>query len=160
MEGKPLQMGEVAYDKLARYLAEFAEVKFYVVEQFLVRTRRAGDAGKMRYVKEWDPVPAARAIGKIEGQAELLAAPVYFQNSSLMREAAQMFRLPLNRSHRMNAILHGLHYAHVHLGLMPDREPLKLDDSGPSPATVIAVPANSSMHAAWKKAARRSKRRP
>lgn len=140
-DGKPLQMGEVQYEELAMLLEEYHPIDFFVVEQFMVRTK-SSKAGKNHRVAEFDKAIAARAIGKVEARAERLGVPVHFQQSSILEGAAGMFGIK-RRSHQkdvLSAVLHGLHYAHIHLGLAPTvKDWSSAEDDTPAQTVVVAM---------------------
>lgn len=154
-DGRVIQMGEVQYGpKLANFL-HWQEPDIYVIEQFRVRTKRAGKANQMRYIKEFDEVPAARAIGAIEIYAIWSNKPVYFQEPSAMGAASQMFGLPLNRSHQLNAALHGLFWLHKNRGLLPKADFLPLPEEPKRSTRVVTLGEGESMTKAWKRARKR-----
>lgn len=110
-------IGEATYGrKLWFTLMGHHPVDFYVYEEFRNRPRGKKE---MRYMKYWDKVIAARAIGFIEMRAIMLDIPVYPQEPAIKPLTAQAFNLPNDRDHMMNAVLHGLHYAKANLGLLP-----------------------------------------
>lgn len=156
MQGTVLRMGESAYpDKLYNLLTcDIPDI--YVVEQFRVRTRRAGEEKNMRYVQEFDLVPAARAIGAIETWAVHNNRPVYFQEPTIMSRSAQMFGLPMNRSHQLNAALHGLWWLHHNRELMPMERPIIPNEEPIRGSTqIVSLGEGESM----RKALRRAKKR-
>lgn len=120
-DGKPVQMGTVAYAQLWSGLLSKWNPAFYVVEQFKVRTSRNRTA--KHYTQEWDPAVTARAIGKIELAAEQNNKPVHFQQPDIIQAAGPMLGIKTegfrSAQHSIDAILHGWWYAHKHWGVMP-----------------------------------------
>lgn len=152
VEGAIQRMGEAKYGKPLKQMLFDTVPDYIVVEQFRVRTRRAGEANKMRYVKEFDEVPAARAIGFIESRAIELGLEVYFQEPNVMESASKMFGLPLNRSHQLNAALHGLFWLHKWRRLTPkDRLVVPVTDPVTRDTTIITLKEGDSLAKALKR---------
>lgn len=127
LTGKPLEMGEVQYgDELLNVIRSKGKVGFYVCEDYRFRSKARGVQGGYRYTPDWDPGIAARAIGYIDMGAKMYGIPCHYQPSSVLTLTAQAFNLYVGRdkSHPtdyMAAVLHGLHYARKHLGLIPNQ---------------------------------------
>lgn len=152
--GKPIQMGEVQYEELAALLEEYHPIDFFVVEEFMVRTKYS-HAGRKHHVAEFDKAIAARAIGKIEARAELIRVPVHFQQSNILEGAGMMFGYK-KKGHKkdvISAVLHGLHYAHINFGLLPNRV-VSIEESVVAVPTTV-VPLSGSFKQALKAAKRK-----
>lgn len=147
MEGNPVQMGSVLYGKDLYDLLQTMDPDFFVVEEFMLRTQRAGKNYKIKYTKEWDRVYAARAIGYVEARAHALGVMVHFQQPSIKEPVAKRYGFPLSglrkSQHQIDAVIHGYYYAEKHLGKVPLNLPTIRDVTTVKPTTTKIVSLNS-----------------
>lgn len=159
MDGKPVEMGYVAYGEQLFKFLEGLNPGFVVCEEFMLVTEQMAQGKRMHYSKPWDKVITSRAIGAIEQFAFERGIPVYFQRSAILPLASQAWGIPLTgfkmMQHPLDAILHGAWYAQQNLGVLPPNpavvEPVEVVDE------IRTVTIGSMADIA--KAARRSRRR-
>lgn len=156
MSGKPLGIWEADYSApLTAFLMEIELAAFFVIEEYRNITPDIGQQQRIRYTKRWDKVPAARAIGCIQMRADMLGIPTYYQPANIKGPTAQMFGLPNDRNHMMNAVLHGLRYAKEHLGLRPPELPVP-ETVVSKTATIVPVSGIGDIAKAMRKARKQS----
>jgi hypothetical protein len=162
MEGTPIQMGSVLYGKDLYELLQTYDPDFFVVEEFMLRTKRAAGNSNMHYTKEWDRVYAARAIGYVEARAHELRVMVHYQQPSVMEATAKKFGLPTKglrkAQHQIDAVIHGYYFAEQHLGKLPTHLPTIQDVTTVKKTSTKIVSINSygEINKALKKAQRSS----
>lgn len=155
-EPKPIQMGGAAYGEDLYKLLMMMDPKFFIVEEFMVRTARVGKQQGIKYTKEWDKVVTARAIGMIESRAFHIGCPVYFQQASILSSMAQKYGFPSkghlrSAQHPVDAILHGYYYAEKHLGLLPPYNPVEVKPVEKKPTVIVQINNYRDIRKAMKK---------
>lgn len=153
-------MGHVKYGhELFEFLRQ-SSPSFFVVEDYLIRTKRVGT---QHYTPDWDRAYAARAIGSIEDRADYLQVPVYFQQSSVLESTAGKFGIPYSKGKHVmdavSAVLHGFYYAEKHLGLKPTGKELVPSPQPIRGTTVVTVSGMGDIAKALSKRQSRNRKR-
>lgn len=127
--GRPLRVGEVPRGAPFFELLQNIDVGLYVVENWRVRPQYDKGRKLDSWSPYWDEALTARDIGAVELWAYTHGRPIVIQEPTIKATAAAWYGLPNDRSHQMNAVLHGCYFATKELGHAPPKPQERRADS-------------------------------